>query len=377
MWINLRVEKMDSYKGLNIKRDAIDEIVNTFIETNSLTLRENTTTEDKKKKRICLGKPGVKDAMVDLHLNNDGTTTIQYKIGKNQQLGEELAKYLFSTINPDELISVNFSLNGISADDITPILDEVRNSTDELGATEFDITLSEGIAHQKVSRIISKQHQDVLVVTHYPTTNNLTLQGRPLFCYRKVIYLISELLDLNGLQTVLSRTEENTVAIVRDEVARDYIKNCLEDSYNELPAAIERLLVSGCCIKLASPSLPEYSMLLFPDLRALEGVLRTILGLYDMYPETEDKGFGTFLIVRDGVASFRQEFGDKVTHGSKMIQAIESGYSFYVKHRHSLFHMSDFANASREIDTLDKSLSLSRQTYDIINNLYRAKTAHK
>ncbi|VAW66704.1 hypothetical protein MNBD_GAMMA10-181, partial [hydrothermal vent metagenome] len=49
------------------------------------------------------------------------------------------------------------------------------------------------------------------------------------------------------------------------------------------------------------------------------------------------------------------------------------GYAFLKRHRNTLFHMEDLANSSRKIDTLDKALSLSSDTYVIIDNIYIAK----
>lgn len=360
------------YKALHLKREAIDEYINEFVKLNSLTLRSCDKLDNNKKKRVIIGRPGIDDAMIDIFLNADGTTTIQYKTGKNRELGEQLAKYLYDTIDSDEFISVNLTLKGIASNDINPIIEELSQNRDDAGNKEFDLTIEQEDTIKKLIRIRSITHNDSLVITHFKTTNKLTLQGRPLFCYRRITYLISELLDLGGLQYVLSRTDENTVAIVREEVAKDYLKIQLVDSFDKLPALIQKLLISGCCVKLATPKLPEYSMLLFPDLRALEGVLRTVLGLYSMYPENEEYGFGAFFNINQGMATLKENFTDNITSGMGMIAALEKAYTFFRKHRHSLFHMSDFAEASRKIDTLDKALALSKDTYSIINELYKS-----
>ncbi|MFZ2725382.1 MAG: type II toxin-antitoxin system RnlA family toxin [Methylococcaceae bacterium] len=359
------------YKNLNLHREKINYYIDEFVVKHSLTLRSNDFYQNNKKKRVIIGRVGVEDATIDLHMNIDGTTTIQYKLGKNQELGEHLATYLYNTINPDEFISVNYSLSGIYQNDIEPIFDELKLCKDDNGNIEFDLIVQQDVDIRKLVKIQSIEHNDSITVTHFKTTNKLTIQGRPLFVYRRIIYLMAELLNLNGLQTVLSRTEENTATIVRIEVARDYVKNQLCDSFDYLPKIIQSFLVSGCCVKLASPQLPEYSMLLFPDLRALEGVLRTILGEFGMYPESEQYGFGAFFDVDKGIATFKNDYINNVTIYST-IQPLEMAYTFFRKHRHTLFHMSDFADASRKIDTLEKALSLSKDVYVIINSIYKS-----
>jgi hypothetical protein len=361
------------YKGLNLHREKIDDYVIEFVQQHSLALRSSGFYDNNKKKRVVVGRVGIEDATVDLHMINDGTTTVQYKIGKNQELGEHLATYLSGTINPDEFCSVNFSLAGISQQDIDPIFDEIASCKDDNENVEFDLTIEQDETIRKLIKIRSIAHHDTITITHFKTTNKLTIQGRPLFCYRRLIYLIAELLDLAGLQAVISKTEENTATIVRTEVAKDYLRIQLTDSFDSLPKIIQDLLISGCCVKLASPRLPEYSMLLFPDLRALEGVLRTVLSDFGMYPEQEEYGFGAFFDVNKnkGTATLKSSYISNVKKDS-VVQSLENAYAFFRKHRHTLFHMSDFADASRKIDTLEKALSLSKDVYVLLDDIYRA-----
>jgi hypothetical protein len=363
----------ENYKSLNLRREEIDRYVQEFVNDNSLVLR-SIELQGNNKKRIVIGRVGIEDATVDLFLNTNGTTTVQFKLGKNQTLGGNLAKHLYETINPDEFISVHYSLTGIYEKDIEPIFEELTGYKDENGKSEFSLIFEQNEAIRKLIKIQSVVHNDTITVTHFKTTNKLTIQGRPLFCYRRIIYLMAELLNLAGLQTVLSRTEENTVEIVRIEVAKHYLKSQLSDAFEDLPNIIQSLLVSGCCVKLASPKLPEYSMLLFPDLRALEGVLRTELSRFGLYTDQEEYGFGAFFEIISGNAKLNENHMTKIDNEG-IVRPLENAYTFFRKHRHTLFHMSDFAEASRKIDTLEKALALSQDVYNLLNAIYRARSS--
>lgn len=363
---------MKDYKNVPLERENIDNFVNQFAEENNLEIRSNAPINNHKIQRVILGCVGIDDCKVDLYLVNDGSTTIQWKIGQNQELGIKLADYLLNTINSGQLDSVNFSLKGITSDEISPIIDELSQCLDDENNNEFNIETKSDDIVKKVSKITSIKHDDHIVIAHYKTTNKLLIQGKPLFTYRKVIYLLSELLDLNGLQSVLSCTDENTVSIVRKEVAEDYLKNKLPNSYEQLPHLIKTFMCAGCCVKLASPTLPEYSMLLFPDLRALEGVLRTVLSEYGLHVGEQKHGFGTFFTVYAENATLKEEFKEIIAKPA-LIVSMERAYTFFIKHRHSLFHMEDLVNASRKIDTLDKVLSLSGDTYIAIDNIYATR----
>jgi len=363
---------MTDYKNLPLERENIDNFINTFAQENNLELRSILLMNGDRVKRVTIGRVGIDDCIVDLHLINTGATTVNWKVGQNKELGKALADYLLNTTNTEQLRSVNFSLKGITEDNILPIIDEMSQCLNDSKNNEFTIEEKSNNT-QQAFKITSTQHDDFISITHYKTTNKLLIQGKTLFTYRRVIYLLSELLDLKGLQSVLSCTEENTASIVRKEVAEDYLKEKLPNSYEHLPSLIKRFMCAGCCVKLASPTLPEYSMLLFPDLRALEGILKTNLGHFELNVSEQKYGFGHFFTINQGNATLGKEFKE-IIDNSALIEAIEKSYAFLALHRNTLFHMEDFAAGSRKIDTLEQALSLSSDAYTLIDSIYQAKT---
>lgn len=356
---------MSDYKDLNLNREALDANVQSFLQSNGYTLDGSIQIQDNRK-RVVFGAAGAEFATVDLHLNRTGTTTVQWKMGKNQPLGEKLAIHLRATIDPAEFESVNYSLKGITADSFDPILD-CLSETDDL-----EITILRDEAACKQVSLKSIAHQDSLTLTHHRNTRVLQIQGKPLSCYRRVIFMLTDLLDLKGLEQVLYRKDDSSAEIVRTEMAEDYLKNLFPTTYGVLPEKIKRLLISGCCIKLASPKLPDYCLLLYPDLRALEGALKALLSDHGMSVAQEDNKIGTFFDNNKGICTLKSDHSAQVTNPN-MVQALNKGYSFYIKHRHTLFHMEEFTGASSMIDSLERAVSLSKDAYSAINALYAAK----
>lgn len=356
---------MSDYKDLNLNRETLDANILSFMEANSYTL-DNAIQSLDKRKRVVFGAGGTEFATVDLHLNATGTTTIQWKIGKNQPVGEQLAAYLKSTINPAEFENVNYSLKGITRESFDPIFECLEESAD----IEIKTLRDEDICKQVTLKSIA--HQDSLTLTHHRTTRVLQIQGKPLSCYRRVIFMLTDLLDLKGLEQVLYRKDDSSAEIVRKEMAEDYLKGFFPRSYDMLPGAVKKLLISSCCVKLASPKLPDYCLLLYPDLRSLEGVLKQEMSGYSMSVEDSEHGFGEFFDVRHGVCTLKPVYVSAVGH-SAMIEAFNQGYSFFRKHRHTIFHMEEFPDGSRMIDTLDKAIRLSKDAYTAIDRLYTAK----
>ncbi|HDQ4328767.1 TPA: type II toxin-antitoxin system RnlA family toxin [Pseudomonas aeruginosa] len=356
---------MSDYKDLNLNREALDANIQSFLQSNGYTLDGSIQIQGNRK-RVVFGAAGAEFATVDLHLNSTGTTTVQWKMGKNQPVGEQLAIYLKATINPAEFENVNYSLRGITADSFDPILDCLQESED----LEINTLRDEPACKQVTLKSIA--HQDSLTLTHHRTTRVLQIQGKPLSCYRRVIFMLTDLLDLKGLEQVLYRKDDSSAEIVRKEMAEDYLKGFFPQSYIHLPDAVKKLLISSCCVKLAAPKLPDYCLLLYPDLRSLEGVLKELMSGYNMSVEDAANGFGDFFDVNNGICTLKPDCAAKVGH-AKMQDAFNKGYSYYRKHRHTLFHMEEFADGSRMIDTLDKAISLSKDAYIAIDNLYTAR----
>jgi hypothetical protein len=356
---------MSDYKNLNVCRETIELNIQKFLEIHGYQL-DGDIQVSPKKKRVVFGHAGAEFATVDLHLNLTGTTTIQWKLGRNQPVGETLAVYLKGTLDPAEFESVNYSLKGITPDLFDPILDCVVDSGD------IEITILQDDDKCKQVKLKSITHQDQLILTHHRGTRVLQIQGKPLSCYRRVIYMLTDLLDLKGLERVLYRKDDSSAEIVRMEMAKDYLKVAFPISYECLPEAVKKLLISGCCVKLASPQLPDYCLLLYPDLRALEGVLKEKMCGYNMSVSDAKHGFGEFFDINQGLCTLKFHYS-AVVADVRMEDALNKGYTFYRKHRNTLFHMEEFANGSRMIDTLDKAISLSKNVYAAIDNLYTAR----
>ncbi len=358
---------MSDYKNLNIDRAAIDAHVGKFLEGNSM-VQDGEPTPVGKAQRYRFGSAGSKFAMVDLYLNQDGTTTINHKIGNNQELGEQFADYLKATINPAELESVNLSIDGIRGDDFDSVIDCINDSK------EFEIEVNRDETACKQITLKSIAHQDQLKLTSHRTTRKMQIQGKPLSCYRRVIFMLTDLLDLKALAQVLYKKDDNSAEIVRTEMAEDHLKRFFVNSYELLPAQVKKLLISSCCVKLASPQLPDYCLLLYPDLRALEGVLKLTLNNYGMSVVDAEHGFGDFFNVdtKSGQCTIKPSFSAQIGN-AVMESAFNVGYSFYRKHRHTLFHMEEFDGGSRLISNLEMAISLSNDAYNAINNLYTAR----
>lgn len=358
-----------NYQNLPFKQELTDTYLDTFFSQNShLAIRSKDRTESKY--TIKFGGIELDDATVVLFVKGSGLTTIQYKTGRNPELGESLADFLYSTIDPNERIPVNFSLKGICSETIKELLSDIADLKDKDGNSQITTTRHSQPRKTRIE-LYSVQFKDRLILTHHDT-NVLQIQGKPLFCYRNLTYSLSILLDQAALLSVISKTSDDDKVIVREEVAQIYIEQEYKNSFSKMEAPLKKLLVSSYCVKLASPLLPEYSMLLYADLRVLEGVIKQVLSLYGLYTDSSRLDIGEYFSCTRTSCSLKSEHYDGID--SNTISQLESCYQYYREQRHSLFHMSDMIISSRVISTLGEVMSISKDIATNIDAMYVACT---
>lgn len=360
--------ELPSFKELNLNRECLEPVIDEFLTEHSLSLRSRGMLPEKQIYRVIIGKVGMVDATLDVYFNKNGTSTLNYKVGKNQQVGFDLAQRLFETIHPDEFQQVNMSIRGVAQDQIEPIISEVPECSE--GDYQVEITRNE--ERQAQWRISSKINKDQIVVTHHRNTRTLQIQGRPLSCYRRLIYLMSSLLDLAGLEYVLSRTEDGGKAeIVRPEIAMEFLRTKLPKSVERLPKVTSALLLSSLCVRLSAPKLPDYSMLVFPELRSLEGAVKSFLA--DRGIEvTRERTVGSFYELQDPARNtyvLKQDYHHLMPQREEQT-LVHNAYSFFNKHRHGLFHMESLIDGSRVIGSLEEVNRLTNTIYSFLDDLH-------
>ncbi|QSX30101.1 type II toxin-antitoxin system RnlA family toxin [Shewanella cyperi] len=351
-----------NYKNLNLDRAAIDGLVDNFAAQHQFTVESiGNTPGSQNGKRVVFGRIGTPYATVNVFFIKDGTSTIQFLTGLNPELGKQLADYLYDSINPAEFEQVNMVLEGFIEAAISPVLDLTAEES------HIQVVVHSHDANRIVWKIQSKEYQDELTVTLHIGTRRLQIQGRPLSCYRVFIFNLSELLDLQGLEKVLIRQEDGKAEIVQQEVARSYLRSVLGESYDQLHSNVEKLLISGLCVKLASPNLPDYCMLLYPELRSIEGALKSKLKAFGIVVGKD--GFGEFFVKDQGVHILNADCAASCPN-AEAAKVISEAYTFYNRERHGLFHMEVLVEASRVISNITHLMTKSTQAWDLIKKLY-------
>ncbi len=350
------------YRDLNLVRANLEAECRQFIQTRTYSVHSiGPMPGQRPGLRVTFAKTGESFATVNIFYNGDGSCTVQYLTGANHLLGKELADHLFETINPAEFEHVNMVLEGFVEDSILPVL--------ELSAEETHIEFREHFrnSHSIVWKITSATYQDELTITLHATTGRLQIQGRPLSCYRVFTFNLAELLNLQGLEKVLIRQDDGKANIVQHEVARANLESIMGDAYPRLDVAVEKLLISGLCVKLAAPKLPDYCMLLYPELRSIEGALKSKMYAFGMSVQ-QPLGFGPFFDKIGLNYTLKPQFATLLR--TQQANIINDAYTFWNAERHAVFHMETVVDTSRMISDMARLMTKATNSWKIIKDLY-------
>jgi hypothetical protein len=312
------------------------------------------------------------DVTVEFLFIQNGTTTIHTKIGKHHDKGEQLALYLKDKLVGDSRKSISVSVRNIDQDAfnlLIEFLQELKNEDSDIA--EISVAPNSENQTQKSIRATSK-YNDSLTLTHYRTTNTLLIQGKPLYGYYQVSYFLAKFTDMNGFLEIVYKGEEspNIVDVDKNRIEAE-LKALLPNAYSSLGEGILTMLRTSYTLKDISISLPDYSCYVFPALRALEGVIRKLL-FNEGYPIEENNNSFSGIFYKDSRMNYLvdNDFKQRISN-SKVCDALEHCYNYFVQQRHTLFHANDFTDSSRFISTKEQATQILEKVVKTIDTAYK------
>jgi hypothetical protein len=336
-----------------------------FKEKHKVSIIRRSSTNSKEV--FVISKIGMEDGLFEIYHNNKGTTTLN-PTGKNKSIGEMLASFLASHV-AEEKGRINMTLVGYEYEHIQPIVELMLDKKTEDGKQVFQYKETKELHGTRfdICNLISK---DTLQVTVY-NSKKVLIKGLPLSCYQEFIFQFSILLDANGLAHVFSRTDENCTQVVEQKTVINNLEAKLEESYPKLPDILRNMLISSASLKTITFDLPDYSCFLYSELRALEGVLKHILGEFDEIDLDEKKVGEHFDKIGPQKFTLSPKYS-AIINDEDLIKALNTAYSFYNHQRHTLFHVDNVIVTTRVLMNFDQVLHLTDDVYNLIKSLYKA-----
>lgn len=285
----------DDFKGLNINdRDLIIPKVEEFL--NQKYGNAEVDSEYTKKgtvDRLFFEAEG-EELSLDFYFLNNGKTTIQPKSGKSQDLKIEIANYL-----KDELCSLlkansTLTVKDIKMDDFNSFIEIIKENKEWIETIDELSPTNETI--EKLFSIKGKQ-SDTVTLTYYHN-GTVLLQGRPLKIFSEMTTFITEvLMESDEVISILNVAYRTTVD--RDEVETEY-KKVLSHIDPNIHEKLEKVLKQAVFqIFVDEKECYEYTGMLFPSLRAIEGVMKYFVNEQGLPSTKQTDGKNHRLSMRD------------------------------------------------------------------------------
>lgn len=308
-------------KGLSLDREKLKKIITDLGGKYDIEVTEKPNGLTIYKFRAT----GISPASLNVYNIKDGTTTLQYKTGANQDLSLEIANLIKDNCSIKEFKSNSFYLKSIRDEDFETLIEFLGEENTIESDSETD---------KKHRTVKIKGHQGDTLTLHRHSNGSFQAQGKPRLLFNDVICLLSDLMPFKDvIESQLSFYETNLTS--GDIIGELEIK--LPVSWGHIDDKIKIILSPSIAITKTDLQLDDYSFFAFPALRALEGIMKQFFRDNDILINNKD-GFHEYILNR-GLKTILTEKSKEKINCQKTQKAICDIYSFYSINRHSLFHV--------------------------------------
>ncbi len=339
-------------RKLNLNRELYQNYIN-----NILSKEFQHSIEDKPNnlKILKFIKTGAKQAQLNIYENLDGTTTLHYAVGQNQELSKKIAEDIVSISSIKEFKAHSFYIKSIRDVDFDAFLEIIVEYGNKIADERCE-------GNRRLLTLRGKQGDKIVVIKH--NNNAFQVQGKPMLLFNEIIEVLSDFMTFEEIiKEQLKFYETNlTAADIRGEMEAKLpnICNLLEDK-------LKVIITPSLALQKIDIELEDYSAFTYPILRSIEGVLKQIFLKYGKEVDYK-KGVGEYLIKEQGVYILDKEFKNEINN-----PAIESKicnlYKYYNMHRHSLFHVDDDIISSKVI-SLQEANNIITTSLSVIDECY-------
>lgn len=349
------------YRGLNLKQEIIIDSINKFCNIcfHKFEVDKEFEVRDTTRRRVSINGDG-KIFYIDFHFNGNGTTTIEDFGGKEVDIKKELAFFIKN--DDDCKIGDNsknkwFVAKDIDSNNFASILELIKESN----------YYKETIDEDKIKGFYQYRgkYNEKLTIEYY-TTKTVVIKGRPLLLFNEIMSMITELIDLECIPKLFN--DYYNIKIKKDDILEQY-KIIVPNVIDKLPLKLEKTLLQAVYNLNLEGDMFDYTYLIFPAFRGLEGHLKYVLK--DCSIILEEDRFNIF--DKSGKVYYLKQDYKKCIKSIDKVNHIEKVYNLLNDKRHVFFHWR-YPNTPLDqtpvIESLAYAKTLIKDTLLLINEYY-------
>lgn len=345
-----------SFKNLQLDTDRISGAISVFVgemgtfsvnEKKGLQQYEYTTSNQTKGK-------------LNVYIKNDGTVTLT-PTGKNQDTSRELATHIKNSCKFPRVGSNNIVLESFSQENLNTVIDFLICVKEASIIEENEII---GGIQYKFKGIRS----DLLTFTYY-SKGKLMIQGKPLALFHDSLEILYEVFE-DRAQVIKAQLAVYDIENVDPDEIKSELKEVLSYSYDSLEEKVRDIISPSLVLRRANVELTDYTCLVFPILKGLEGVLKQLFNKNNVNVGTN--GFGEYIHNdRSTNTVTLNTRGQNSISSNKERQAICRLYKHYIQRRHTAFHVDGLVNSTR-IMTEQDARDIINSTLELIDDVFKS-----
>lgn len=270
-----------------------------------------------------------KDLYIDFHFVKGGLTTIDTSGGSHREIKDKIAKHISEDQNcllTSDGKAKWFVIKNLDQGEFEVLLDLIKDSK------LIKSTLKNGESGNVYQ--FTGPYDEKFTMTYY-SSRTLLMQGKPLLLFSEAISYSVEL--LNDEKIFGAFNEFYNIDISKDSVD-EKIKIALPDSHDKLPSKLKKSISQAVYNLQIDGDMYEYTFLVFPALRALEGHLKNVVLSNNLV--LEGGRFNLFDKSSTGKYSLKNE-NITLVGCSKKCAYIEKAYQHISDRRNKYFHWEE------------------------------------
>lgn len=337
-------------KSLNLNREKCHSLIDGLKDT--FQIEKTQKSENLISYKFIV--TGEQPALLNIYENIDGTTTLQHKTGKNQDLSLKIAEKIVAECSIKEFRATSFYVKSIRDEDFNTIIEFLvenqnvieQDNEDERGKRQITIRGKQG---------------DKIVITKH-SNNSFQVQGKPKLLFQEIIEILSDLMpfkDVIEQQLAFYEIELTSADIIGELQTR------LPNSFDKLEDKLKTIIVPSLALSKMHIELDDYSAYAYPCLRGLEGIIKQIF-INQGVTVFGREGFGTYFVKIKGKYVASDTLNDAISDIGVRDKLCKL-YKYYNRHRHGLFHIDDIIVTSKII-SLEEANNIITKTLELIDD---------
>jgi hypothetical protein len=347
-----------SLKKLNINRNIITEAITNYDSELSINI-----VDKKKFFQYEISKNAEMVNKLNIYYIRDGKTSISWHECNNPTESERLANHIAEYCIFSNIQNTSIYIREFSEENLSSLLEFLRDFCSAEIINEKNLSNGRQYTLQSI-------FGDTVHINHF-TNSAFNVQGKSGLMKSQVI---------EGLSSYLTFGELVEATLEKVDI-EDLNKTEIEKLYNaRFPSASQQMgdIVKSIILpvflterlNLQELELPDYSFLVFPILRGLEGCIKETFNNFGINIANniggqfhDNSGTGEYKLIE----KHKNEINNEV-----VVKSLELMYNYHRNNRHGIFHVDDTIISTRLINDLSVAHSIINETIELIEKCYTA-----